>query len=132
MSNKKLWRTKKGPDGRAMLSRSGKPIHYQTEIGKEALPKGGLTVVSEPKNIKGAIVLDKDNEPVLTAGNVDSEKLREIVANVKANYKTWKQEWALKQVRNCLQKIESGSPWDRAMAERRLRRKFPRLYEIYM
>jgi len=127
-----LWRTKTGPDGRAMLSKSGKPIHYQTEVDKGALPKGGLTVVSEPKNIKGAIVLDKDNEPVLTAGNVNSEKLKEIVANLQANYNSWKQEYAMQQVRSCLEQIESGSPIKRAMAENRLRRKYPQVYRIYM
>ena len=127
MSNKKLWRTKTGPDGKAILSKSGKPIHYQTEVDKEALPKGGLTVVSPPKNIKGAIVLDKDNEPVLTAGNVDSEKFREIVANVKATYSSWKREYALREVRSCLEQIESGSPIKRAMAENRLRRKLPQI-----
>jgi hypothetical protein len=129
LSNKKLWKTKTGPDGRAILSRSGKPVHYQTEVGKEALPKGGLTIVSPPINVPEEE--RKEEEPTITSGNVDTNQVREIISHIKANYRSWKQEVAMMNVRECLMKIESGSPIQRVMAENKLRRKYPQVYKIY-
>ena len=127
MSARKVWKTRTGPDGRAMLSKSGKPIRYLSEVDKEALPKGGLTVVSPPINIPE----EEKEEPVITGGNVDSNQVREIISHIKANYRSWKQEVAMMNVRECLMKIESGSPIQRVMAENRLRRKYPDVYKIY-
>jgi len=132
LSNKKSWRTKVGPNGKAIRTASGKPIRFPVqEVDKEALPKGGLTIVSPPINTPENLEKEQEEqEPSITSGNVDSDQVRNIISHIKANYRSWKQEVAMMNVHKCLMQIESGSPIQRVMAENTLRRKYPQVYRI--